>query len=247
MLPPQGGVAISAPTTRKASAATRAENAGGVSLLAGLRALCGESSSLSKGLGLAEQGWSLVCGNSLVESTGQRGRGCRGCSTGETGGQAGGRGCPVPPPGCPGTSQPPAPSTAAMEKKCRAGPGRPAVCTGLTSPSPDLPLSGQVNNATARVMTNKKTANPYTNGKGLGTPGRPRGQRPWRGPGCWRLPPWMHSAPLCPSPKGPSPGRGKRGPGTGPPWTQLAFPSVHGTLRPCGQASGTVRWWPLPG
>lgn len=39
-------------------------------------------------------------------------------------------------------------------------------------PSPPLPLSGQVNNATARVMTNKKTANPYTNGKGPRTPGR---------------------------------------------------------------------------
>lgn len=32
--------------------------------------------------------------------------------------------------------------------------------------SPRPSLSPQVNNATARVMTNKKVANPYTNGKG---------------------------------------------------------------------------------
>ena len=53
-----------------------------------------------------------------------------------------------------------------------------------------LPLSGQVNNATARVMTNKKTANPYTNGKRSKTPGRlqrpPVGTGSRRSPGCWR-------------------------------------------------------------
>lgn len=43
----------------------------------------------------------------------------------------------------------------------------------LILPLPFSPsLFGQVNNATARVMTNKKTGNPYTNGKGLGPPTR---------------------------------------------------------------------------
>lgn len=40
----------------------------------------------------------------------------------------------------------------------------PAQCPQALSPRPSL--SPQVNNATARVMTNKKVANPYTNGKG---------------------------------------------------------------------------------
>lgn len=66
--------------------------------------------------------------------------------------------------------------------------GRGGVAGGssrrLIVPLPLFPsLSGQVNNATARVMTNKKTGNPYTNGKGLGTPtrlpGSLVGQRPW--------------------------------------------------------------------
>lgn len=51
--------------------------------------------------------------------------------------------------------------------KCSsAGPGpqpRQPHCPQALSPHP---LSLQVNNATARVMTNKKVANPYTNGKG---------------------------------------------------------------------------------
>ena len=64
------------------------------------------------------------------------------------------------------------------------------AASGLQANAPlslSLSLSGQVNNATARVMTNKKTANPYTNGKGA--------QDPWEaagvpvgtgGPGHWR-------------------------------------------------------------
>lgn len=54
----------------------------------------------------------------------------------------------------------PRPLGAAMQGRRRAGLGRPAHLTF------SFLLSGQVNNATARVMTNKKTANPYTNGKG---------------------------------------------------------------------------------
>ena len=57
------------------------------------------------------------------------------------------------------------------------GAGRGGVAGGssrrLILPLPFSPsLFGQVNNATARVMTNKKTGNPYTNGKGLGPPTR---------------------------------------------------------------------------
>lgn len=54
-----------------------------------------------------------------------------------------------------------------------APPGRGAQSrTGVAPGSSRSPLPAeQVNNATARVMTNKKTANPYTNGKGPG-PGR---------------------------------------------------------------------------
>lgn len=36
--------------------------------------------------------------------------------------------------------------------------------------SPFLSISGQVNNATARVMTNKKPGNPYANGKSASFP-----------------------------------------------------------------------------
>lgn len=61
----------------------------------------------------------------------------------------------------------------AMQEKCKAGLGRPVGPQEANAPlTLALPLSGQVNNATARVMTNKKTANPYTNGKGPRTPGR---------------------------------------------------------------------------
>lgn len=74
-----------------------------------------------------------------------------------------------------GTRAPSPPGATA--EKCRAGPGgqRPPEKPNTPSPCP-ASLSGQVNNATARVMTNKKTANPYTNGKGPGSrgQGRPR-------------------------------------------------------------------------
>lgn len=70
------------------------------------------------------------------------------------------------------------------------------AASGLQANTPfslSLSLSGQVNNATARVMTNKKTANPYTNGKGAqdpweaaGAASGDRGPRPLeaRLPGC---------------------------------------------------------------
>lgn len=54
------------------------------------------------------------------------------------------------------------------------------ACEEANAPLPSLSLSGQVNNATARVMTNKKTGNPYTNGRRLRAPGRLQGQG--RGP-----------------------------------------------------------------
>lgn len=75
----------------------------------------------------------------------------------------------------------PAPEAAATcAERSRAGPGlrpRQPCCPQVLS---SHPLSLQVNNATARVMTNKKAANPYTNGKGqheeswsCGGPGHP--------------------------------------------------------------------------
>ncbi|XP_064439436.1 RNA binding protein fox-1 homolog 3 isoform X1 [Mirounga angustirostris] len=77
----------------------------------------------------------------------------------------------------------------------------------------------KVNNATARVMTNKKTANPYTNGKAprgghgvVGLDTGPGGASAAGGP-----PPWMPSAPSCPSSAGSA---GGQGPPTPP--TQLA-------------------------
>lgn len=71
-------------------------------------------------------------------------------------------------------------AAATRAKRSRAGPGlrpRQPCCPQVLS---SHPLSLQVNNATARVMTNKKAANPYTNGKGqheesrsCGGPGHP--------------------------------------------------------------------------
>lgn len=73
---------------------------------------------------------------------------------------------------------------------------RDQAASGLQANAPlslSLSLSGQVNNATARVMTNKKTANPYTNGKGAqdpweasGAASGDRGPRPLEAglPGC---------------------------------------------------------------
>lgn len=86
-------------------------------------------------------------------------------------------------------SQPPASSGGRhggeIQSRTGAASG-PEKATALLTLS--LPLSEQVNNATARVMTNKKTANPYTNGKGPRAPGGCRGhrlgQRPWRTSGC---------------------------------------------------------------
>uniref|UniRef100_A0A8D0ST35 Fox-1 C-terminal domain-containing protein n=1 Tax=Sus scrofa TaxID=9823 RepID=A0A8D0ST35_PIG len=83
----------------------------------------------------------------------------------QVGGQAGGRGWPVSLPRCTGASLP-------THSPFRGGPrGEVQSSTGAASGpqasaplSLSLPLSEQVNNATARVMTNKKTANPYTNG-----------------------------------------------------------------------------------
>lgn len=78
-----------------------------------------------------------------------------------------------------------------------------------------IPLSGQVNNATARVMTNKKTANPYTNGKGPGTPGAAGAQAAdFPGDEC---PSIGHLQPR--------------------PVRLLAFPSIHGTQSPGAQAT----------
>lgn len=150
------------------------------------------------------------------------------------------------------------------------GAGRGGVASGssrrLIVPLPLFPsLSGQVNNATARVMTNKKTGNPYTNGKGLGTPtrlpGSLVGQRPWGSSGFWIL--------GSPHPQGPSPGaaalllvrsgwgrRGRRRAGGHSPhsWPRtishrwsLAFPSMPGPQRPRVQASDTVGQQCLPG
>lgn len=95
------------------------------------------------------------------------------------GGRAGGRGCPVPPPGCPRPSLP-TPSLPLPEGRGEVrSQGRTGATHGPRGPEApltvSLPLSGQVNNATARVMTNKKTSNPYTNGKGPRTPGRMQG------------------------------------------------------------------------
>lgn len=138
-----------------------------------LRALCGESTRrISSGLGLSERdwAWSVGAGREGQEPVAGHGAWAEGWeqwwprlpgvggSTVERGGPGGGR----PGPGARRTA------ATAMQKQCQTGPG-------WSSPSPLL--SGQVNNATARVMTNKKTANPYTNGKGPRTSGRPQG--PW--------------------------------------------------------------------
>lgn len=102
----------------------------------------------------------------------------------QVGGQAGGRGWPVSLPRCTGASSP-------THSPFRGGPrGEVQSSTGAASGpqasaplSLSLPLSGQVNNATARVMTNKKTANPYTNGKEPRTAGRLQGPPVGTGPG----------------------------------------------------------------
>lgn len=142
-----------------------------------------------------------------------------------------------------------------MREQCRAGPGWPEVCKEANAPltlSFSLLLSGQVNNATARVMTNKKTANPYTNGKGPRTAARLQGPsartraleepRPLEAhlPGC-QVPPRVPALPGQQGVDWP-----KREEGWGRPrhphsWQDAwAFPSTQGTQKPRGQAWGTV-------
>ena len=68
MQPPQRGVAIPVPMTRRASAAAHGREVLGASLLAAMRTLCGESTSQ-----LLPQSWaarerlSLGCGDSHVK------------------------------------------------------------------------------------------------------------------------------------------------------------------------------------
>lgn len=68
---------------------------------------------------------------------------------------------PVPPPGALGQDW----GRGAGGRSAEQDWGGPGPHGSSCSP---LPASEQVNNATARVMTNKKTSNPYTNGKAPG-------------------------------------------------------------------------------
>lgn len=118
--------------------------------------------SRAPGAVVAQARWS---GGSTV------GRGGLGRGPARVWGQAGRR-C------CPGPSPSPRALGAAVQERCRAGLGWPDACrepSALHTLTFSSLLSGQVNNATARVMTNKKTANPYTNGKGPRASGRLQG------------------------------------------------------------------------
>ena len=74
VLPPQRGVAILVPTTRKASAAAHSREVLGAGLLAALRALCGESTSqLLPRPWVARERLSLGCRDSRVKGKGRAG------------------------------------------------------------------------------------------------------------------------------------------------------------------------------
>ena len=74
MQPPQRGVAILVPMTRKASAAAHSREVLGAGLLAALRAVCGESTSqLLPRPWVARERLSLGCRDSRVKGKGRAG------------------------------------------------------------------------------------------------------------------------------------------------------------------------------